>query len=136
MTTSPLVSTRTMIIKLLNNWRTVTTRDFFIFKKITFDLCLMDYPIFQLCLINEHESDDFDRELVMLSLAVKEITTCNRAIIIARFATHRRDIFIVRLNQPRPLSATLHPVPDIWSDLVAQKYELLDRKEKGGKNHF
>ena len=51
-------------------WRTLSTRDFFIFKKISFDACLIDYSVHQLCLINEHDFGDFDRELAMVSLGI------------------------------------------------------------------
>ena len=117
-------------------WRTLTTRDFFIFKKITFDAYLVKYPINHLCLINEHNLGDFDRELAMVSLAIQEIYACNRAIFIARFSPPRRDLFIVRFNQPTILSATLHTVPPKWLDVITQKYKLLDERLKRDTNHF
>lgn len=117
-------------------WRTLTTRDFLIFKKITFDAYLVEYPINKLCLINEQKPGNFDRELAMVSLAIQEIYTCNRAIFIARFSPPRRDLFIVRFNQPAVLSATLHTVPPRWLDVITQKYKLLDELPNWDKNHF
>ena len=118
------------------DWRTLSTRDFFIFKKIRFDACLIDYSVHQLCLINEHDFGDFDRELAMVSLAIQETHASYRAILIARFSPPQRNLFIVRLNQPTQLSATLHPVPPDWLDTISQKYELLDVKSNKGKNDF
>ncbi len=117
-------------------WKTLTTRDFFVFRKIRFDVCIIDYPINHICLINEHNPDELDRELAMVSLAIREIHASYRSILIARFARPPRDIFIVRPNQPKPLSATLHTVPPEWLDIVSQKYRFLDERAGRGKNHF
>ncbi|MBV1919682.1 MAG: hypothetical protein KUG73_03300, partial [Pseudomonadales bacterium] len=104
--------------------------------KISFDVCLVDYPLNKICLINEHNRGDFDRELAMVSLAIQEIHALSRAILIARFSSPEPEIFIVRINQPTILSATLHPVPPEWLEVIIHSYRLLDERSQCDKNHF